>query len=534
MAIFKKTSFRRRLIWAGVGLLGFVLMAAIALYLSVRQYSFHLERSTLAQRVYSSYQAVSDHTYRKLNAMREIVNNGSSIVDLEARYANQQALRDALQEVHDSVAAEFAHVGDANESAELDQLIEIERIAEQIIRGSESVRQGILAEDRVKASHELERLRSDAIEGKFTRLIDEALAEEQREVREAKTVVKELGVFVTSSLPFLLVIALAFGATLIYATSVSLTRSIRALEGGAKAYTEGDFDHRIAQLDEVEFSRLANALNAMASELATRRETDRISQESLESLIRLRTTELETSNKKLAAVSETRKQFLADISHELRTPLTIIRGESDMALREENKSEAQYVDALTRVREQAIHTTRLVQDLLFVARAEEGKSAIHRRSAVIATVVKEVCRDFKVLAGDRGISIEEHYADEQLVCFIDEGRIKQVITVLLDNAVRYSSINSTISVALVLKGDNIQIQIKDTGIGISDDEAENVFTRFYRGGDAATASTGSGLGLPVAKAIIDAHGGQISLQGSDGDGTTATVLLPVEQQLRAA
>ena len=532
MLFFSKSSFRRRLLFAGASLLGFALLAAVTLYFSVREYSYHLERSSLAQRVYSSYQAVSDHTYRKLNAMGEIVAEGS-VSDLEARYANQKALREALQEVHDSVAAEFAHVGDAGESTELDQLIEIERLAETIIRGSHEVRTALQEDRREDAQRALENLRGKTVEGRFTNLIDVALAEEQREVFEAEKVVRELGDFVTNLVPYLLGFSLVVGAALIYAMSHALTRSMNALESATKQYAQGNFDHRVEQLAEVEFAGLANALNKMASELASRRERERISQENLESLVKVRTRELQQSNAKLAAVSETRKQFLADISHELRTPLTIIQGESDMALRGEVKTPEQYIDAISRVKEQAVHTARLVHDLLFIARAEEGKASINKRSVAIIPIVQEVCSNFRTIAAERRIEIVEYYDDTQLVANVDPGRIQQAVTILLDNAVRYSDENSQVAVQAEKVEHQIVLSVIDSGIGLDANDAEQVFSRFYRGGAASLSATGTGLGLPVAKAIVDAHGGEISLLGMPGRGTTATIKLPLERQLRA-
>ena len=532
MELFSRSSFRRRLLIAGASLLGFAMLAAVALYLSVREYSYHLERSSLAQRVYSSYQAVSDHTYRKLNAMGEIVAEGS-VSDLEARYANQKALREALQEVHDSVAAEFAHVSDVGESAELDQLIEIERLAEAIIRGSQEVRTALQEDRREDAQRALDNLRGEDVEERFTSLIDEALAGEQREVREAETVVRELGDIVTNLVPYLLGFFLIAGAAIIYAISHTLTRSMNALQSATKQYALGNFEHRVEQLEEVEFAGLANALNQMASELASRRERDRISQENLESLVKIRTRELEQSNAKLASISETRKQFLADISHELRTPLTIIQGESDMALRGEIKTPEQYIDAISRVKEQAVHTTRLVHDLLFIARAEDGKAIINKRSVAIIPIIQEVCSNFRTIAAERQIDIIEHYDDMQLVAYVDPGRIQQVVTVVLDNAVRYSNENSQVIVRADKEDFQVVLTVTDTGIGLDANDAQQVFSRFYRGGAASLNATGTGLGLPVAKAIMDAHGGSIGLHGTPGKGTTATIKLPLERQLRA-
>ena len=140
---------------------------------------------------------------------------------------------------------------------------------------------------------------------------------------------------------------------------------------------------------------------------------------------------MKDSNKKLEQVSETRKQFLADISHELRTPLTIMQGEADIALRGETKSPEEYINALSRIKEQTVHSTRFVQDLLFVARAEDGKAPIHKRPVPLVPLVTDICEDFAVIAQEKNIEIRQTCPDRELIANVDAGRIKQVVTILL-------------------------------------------------------------------------------------------------------
>lgn len=495
--------------------------------MAARQYSFYLQRTAHAQHVYSSYLAVSDHTYRKLSAMGEIVADGY-FFDLEERYRNQKALREALTTVRKSIDAELIHVGDVADTAELDHFNKIQVLAEEIILGSEVVRNAVKEDKRTLAKEALDQLRSEEIEGKFNNLIDQALEEELREVRETKRVAIELSNFLTNLLPFLAAFFLLFTTALIYATWQALTKSLRIFKQAAESYRSGNFDYQIPKVEEAEFSELAHTLNHMASEVATQREKERVSHENLASLVSVRTRELEASNTKLESISEARKQFLADISHELRTPLTIIQGESDMALRGEEKTADQYIDALSRVKEQAIHTTRLVQDLLFVARTEDGKAPMHKRIVAVVPLVQDICDDFRTLAAKKNIGIIEHYAEKELLANLDAGRITQVVTILLDNALSYSHKNSTVTVNVTESDQQLILTVTDTGIGISYHESSQVFFRYYRANNAAGASSGTGLGLPVAKAIIEAHGGSIKLQGENDRGTTATVTLPIE------
>jgi len=521
------TSFKRRLILTGAGLFLIVLLCATAVFFAASRHSFYLERSSRAQHVYASYLAVSDHTYRKLSAMGEMVAEGD-LFDLEERYRNQKALRDALKKVRVSIEAELMHVGDVTESDELVHFNRIDRLAEEIIRGSEVVRNSVRDNDREAAREALDQLRSKEIEGQFNSLIDDALEEELREVRETERVARELNDFLTGLLPFLVGFFLLFGAVIIYATWHALTRSLRAFEQAVHSFRQGDFGYRIQKVDDAEFSELADAMNGMAAEIESQRDRQRVSQENLEALIGLRTRELESSNSKLEAVGEARKQFLADVSHELRTPLTIIQGEADIALRGDVKTPEQYIEALSRVREQTVHTTRLVQDLLFVARAENAKAPLHLRESSVVPIVQDICDDFRVLASERGIAIAESYGDSELKVQLDPDRFRQVVIILLDNAVKYSYRDSAIDVTLDTEGEFVRLIVADEGIGLGYHQSDQFFSRYYRSDEAGGSATGMGLGLPVARAIVRAHGGSIDLKGNQDKGAIATVLIPLQ------
>ena len=129
------SGMKRRLVFTGATLLVLVLLASVALFYIASKYSFYQERSVHAQHVYSSYRAVSDHTYRKLSAIGEIVAQGT-LTNLDERYRNKEALRAALREVRESIAAELTHVGDVTKAAELEHFNKIELLAEEIIKGA--------------------------------------------------------------------------------------------------------------------------------------------------------------------------------------------------------------------------------------------------------------------------------------------------------------------------------------------------------------------------------------------------------------
>jgi signal transduction histidine kinase len=520
-------SLKRRFIITGITLFLLVCLASSALFYTAQQYNFYIERSVRVQQVYSSYRSVSDHTYRKLSALGQIVEE-NTLNNLNARYRNKEALRDALSNVRQSIVAKLAHLGDAADAVELEHFNKIELLAEEIIRGSKLVREAVEQNQLDAAVIALTKLRSFEVEGSFIRLIDEAIDEELREVRDTQLVVQELNAHLTWLLTIIFFCFIFLGALLLFTTWRALTHRLQTFESATGAYQAGDFSARVDNNVKDEFSGLAVALNNMASEVEMQSLREKNTQENLEAIITSRTQELRTSNEKLEMISETRKQFLADISHELRTPLTIIQGEVDLALREHATTPEQFRTALRRVKDQVLHTARFVQDLLFVARAEDGKAPIHKRPMSIVPLIVDVCEDFAVIAAEKNIHIINRYPDGEIVANVDASKIRQVFTILLDNAVRYSYQDSSIEVDIRESKTHLIVEIKDSGIGLKYNETSQVFSRFYRGQEGSGKTTGTGLGLPVAKAIVEAHVGTINLQGESSEGSTATVTLPLE------
>lgn len=229
---------------------------------------------------------------------------------------------------------------------------------------------------------------------------------------------------------------------------------------------------------------------------------------------------------------ENRRRLLADVSHELRTPLTIIQGEADIALRGREKTPEVYREALEKSREAAKHTARLVDDLLFVARREAGEARLRLEAVDLARLLPEVIDDHRALADGRGGGITFSSAVDAAPVRGDCDRIRQVAVILMDNALRYG--DSRVEVALRAAPGGFAVAVADDGPGMTEEEQERAFERFFRGSNAASRyREGSGLGLPVAKAIVEAHGGQIALQSGPGEGTRVTFTLPLRPKLEA-
>ena len=531
MARFK-SQFTRKLHVAFATMLTITLALAWYFSDSVKWYQYDVERITLANNVLQGYQEVTKLTYQELNSLGESVERGdaSGLTDWQTRTTT---LREAISRVRQGIAAEVAFDQNASEGEELESLVEIERAVEEIIRVGGQINQALGDRRTEDARNELNKLRSTGVAAYFNKLVLAAIDEQKREARSADQDAIALARYITNLLPVFMSVLVLITLLVIYLFSRSLTRSVSALHDGARAFTSGDLEHKIPELPEKEFSRLGEAFNTMALELSDHRTQLSDTNVRLEATVEERTRALQESNKKLADVDVNRRKLLADISHEFRTPLTVIRGESEIALRGSNKTKADYRDSFQRIVDQADHTTRLVDDLLFIARADAGEPRLKLRSVSIASMVDSVCKDFEAKAQQRSISIEQSREGPKAAVHGDAGRLRQIFTILMDNALRYSNPGGRVEVHVSQVDFEVQISFRDYGIGITEEESELVFERFYRGHKAEEHARGTGLGLPVAKAIVEAHQGSISLHGKLGDGAIATVTLPSESRLRA-
>jgi len=285
--------------------------------------------------------------------------------------------------------------------------------------------------------------------------------------------------------------------------------------------------YRIAVRGKDEFAELGRSFNSMASDLQEHQKALQDARDNLESIVEERTEELRLANESLRKIDETRRAFFADISHELRTPLTVIRGEGEIALRGRNKRVAEYKHSFERIVEQAKHLSVLVGDLLFIARQGAGAAKLKIKPVDLTALVESVVGDAKVIAMNKDVGVELSADASHETIDGDPARLRQLLLILLDNAVRYSNAKGKVDVSLFREEGTVTIKVSDTGVGIPAEDMDNIFERFRRAGNAADANDeGLGLGLPVARAIVQAHGGTIEIESEVGEGTTVLVRLP--------
>jgi heavy metal sensor kinase len=223
---------------------------------------------------------------------------------------------------------------------------------------------------------------------------------------------------------------------------------------------------------------------------------------------------------RLEKLFRTQQRFLADISHELRTPLTTVRGNVDL-MRRMGESDPESLDAM---KEELERMSRLVGDLLFLARADSGGLPIQKAEVELDTAFLDVYRQVHRLPKRVAIELEEV---DQMKVMGDVDRLKQVILILVDNAIKYTPAGGKVTLSLSQADGLATIRVSDTGVGIPAADLPFIFDRFYRVDKARTrAMGGSGLGLSIAKWVAEAHGGQIRVTSKVDEGTTFSVILP--------
>jgi heavy metal sensor kinase len=221
---------------------------------------------------------------------------------------------------------------------------------------------------------------------------------------------------------------------------------------------------------------------------------------------------------------ETMRRFVADASHELRTPIAVIRGEADVAL-DHDRSPSEYRESLAIIQDEARRLTRLIDDLLNLARADAGRVNLHVEEFYLNDILAECCRSMQGRADAKRIELECR-SPEDVGYRGDQELIRRLVLNLLENAIRYTPEGGRVRVSLEDSAGELRIQVADTGAGIPPEAAPHVFERFYRGDQARSRQNGGfGLGLSIVKWIAESHKGSVELSSQPGLGSTFTVLL---------
>jgi len=291
----------------------------------------------------------------------------------------------------------------------------------------------------------------------------------------------------------LLAIAIALVLTLVLSRRIS--SPVKVLTKSARKLGRGDFSQRVSIKGKGEIAELAQAFNSMADDL----ERD----------------------------EKLRQDLVADTAHELRTPLTNLSGYLEAIKDDVIKPDAATISSLY---QEATLLTRLVDDLQELALADANELKLIRQPEAMPAIIEQAIISFQSQAADKGLSLRTDVPDGLPLVNIDSQRIGQVLHNLIANAVTHTPQGGTVTVSTKQAGDNIEISVTDTGEGIPAEDLPNIFERFYRVDRSRSRRTGgSGLGLTIAKRLVEAHGGKINAVSEPGKGSSFTFTIPVSE-----
>ncbi|MCE5315001.1 MAG: HAMP domain-containing sensor histidine kinase [Armatimonadota bacterium] len=281
----------------------------------------------------------------------------------------------------------------------------------------------------------------------------------------------------------------------------TFTRPLSALAAGAKAFHSGNLGHRIEVEGDDEFTQVASAMNEMAS-----RVSNQIS--------------------RLERDAERRRQLLADVAHELRSPVTTMQTMSGAladGVADDPQRRERAVTSLVNVSDRLAN---LVSDLLELAKLDLQELPLHPKRIDLREVASKCVQACMQRAGDTGIILMPVPSGSPVMINADPDRIAQVLDNLLDNAISYAGQDAQVNVDLI-DSDPVKIMVSDNGHGISEEHISHIFDAFYRADAARTpGDSHSGLGLRIARGLIEAHGGKLTLTSKECKGTRVEITLP--------
>jgi heavy metal sensor kinase len=288
-------------------------------------------------------------------------------------------------------------------------------------------------------------------------------------------------------------------------------RSLRPVRQISKATSElaaTNLSLRLPVKGKDEFSELAGNFNRMTERL----------EEAFGSL--------ETAYANLESAYQQQKRFTADASHELRTPLTAIKANTSLALSGRGSLES-YREALEEADAAASDMNRIVEDLLFLARSDNSGLRLNVKAFPIGDVIESAVED--VEAKRAGTPIRIILPEPELKITGDPHHLKRLLTNLLENAVRHTPVEGSVTVSAEPSDSAVILKVEDTGEGIPAEHLPHIFDRFYRVDEARSREDGgAGLGLSICQSIVQAHAGTIEIESRPGEGTVVTVVLPHE------
>ena len=272
-----------------------------------------------------------------------------------------------------------------------------------------------------------------------------------------------------------------------------------------------------------------NPISATGNKPEDRQAAVETAQELIEQAVRERTSELQAEKDRAEMANRAKSEFLANIAHELRTPLNCILGFSTLGLeRLESEQFSRLGRYFTQIQQNGQTLLTLLNDLLDLAKLEAGKMSFNMKPWDVYTLTVMLIDEFEALLSEHNLTLQYAPPPEPVVAMLDSQRFMQVLRNLLSNAVKFSPPGSTITITLAQDQNHLIITVQDGGPGIPEDELELIFNQFTQSQTTQSVVGGTGLGLTICKAIVNAHGGQIRAENGPSSGAIFTCEFPLE------
>lgn len=322
-----------------------------------------------------------------------------------------------------------------------------------------------------------------------------------------------INIYVTSQLMFvsehdflllglLLTFAAILSASFGYLLAASMAHSLALLQKGAQRIAGGDFSARVHLTEVDELSDVAEAFNFMGDEL-------------------------QRSFARQRELEQARRDLIAAVSHDLRTPLTSIRAMIE-ALADEVVAEPEMVQRYYgTIRSQIQNLSGLINDLFELSQLETGQVQLAVEAVNMNDLLSDVLESMQAQAGAKGVSLQGIFSEDVPIIKGELNKLQRVITNLVQNAIRHTPAGGSISLATQPAPDGVQVEVADTGEGIAPEDLPHIFEQFFRGEKSRSRETGgAGLGLAIARRIVEAHHGRIWVESQVGEGTRFRFVLP--------
>lgn len=482
----------------------------------------NLRQSATAQSLLSEHQMLSSISYRLFKQLTDELIFGRNANQAEVR--NKQALiEQSLMVIRDLEVRQRNELGPDITQGSVEDTDELQFLIAEIIDEFNAV---IAMNDTTPLSQQerVQRLLEFTIDNKFREAINAAVSRQSKVVSATNARIEALN---SAIVWFSIILCVLVGPFIVFGCVWlfnQLYQPLTVIGSGTQVIASGNYNFRLPENLDQEFHSLVQSLNQLAGQMAEHEKQAETMRDQLQYEVDQRTSELTEANRQLTLIDTRRKQFIADISHELRTPLTIIRGEAQVTLRQNHADTRDYRAALQTVLDQVVGLSVLVDDLLLLARAEINQLRLFPDDLQVVDILEHQVEQWQRKMPLRSFRLNTADAEKsRIVIRADEQRLRQVMTILIDNATRYSDPDDPVEISLKATEDQVMISVRDHGDGISPADLQYIFERFVR---FKPRTDGAGLGLSIARTLVDAHQGEIYAESEQGQGSVFTVVLP--------